>query len=124
MNILVTIPMPESKTSKQEAEAVKKTSGHWFRVFRFKPKVDPWDRIYFVENGLIKGYGVIFDIQQLFEPVKCDVTDRLWGKYGDWIIKYNNWTWLTPPLKCKGFQGIRYIKDKIESYVRKNGGGE
>lgn len=119
MNIVVTTPKSEVETSKQEAKDIKKTDGYWFRVFKFKLKVDPGDRIYFVENGLIRGYGVIFDIQQLFEPAKCDTTGRCWGKQGDWIIKYNRWTWLTTPLRCKGFQGIRYIKNKIEDYVRK-----
>ena len=107
MDILVTTPQSEIDTSRREGEIVEAEGGYWFRTFRFKPKVEPNDKIYFVENGLIKGYGIIFDVSQT-EEEECEVTGRIWR--GNWVVKYNNWHWLKSPIPFKGFQGIRYIE--------------
>ena len=117
MDILVTTPKLEIETSRKEGEEVqddidKGMNAYWFRTFRFRPKVEKGDKIYFVESGLIKGYGIIFDIEQILEPeteTVCDTTDRVWGSEGDWVVKYNDWHWLKKPVPFKGFQGIRYL---------------
>jgi len=44
--------------------------------------------------------------------LRCEVTDRMWGKEGDYVVQYNEWNWLKYPIPFKGFQGIRYI-DRI-----------
>ena len=109
MNILVTTPKSEIDNSRREGKAVEVEGGYWFRTFRFKPKVVPGDRIYFVENGLIRGYGVIIDVYQAADSETCDVTGREWGNSGDWVVCYKDWHWLKAPVPFKGFQGIRYI---------------
>ncbi len=109
MDILVTTPQSEIDTSRKEGEIVEQEGGYWFRTFRFKPKVEEGDKIFFVEAGLIKGYGIIFEVSQSEEGEECEVTGRTWGNSGDWIVKYNNWHWLKAPIPFKGFQGIRYI---------------
>jgi len=53
LDILVTTPKSEIESSRKEGEAVQRDGGYWFRTFRFRPKVKPWDRIFFVENGLL-----------------------------------------------------------------------
>ncbi len=60
MDILVTTPKSEIDNSKKEGEAVEKDGGYWFRTFRFRPKVVPGDKIFFVEGGLIKGVRYCF----------------------------------------------------------------
>lgn len=108
MDILVTTPKSEIETSCLEGEQVEVDGGYWFRTFRFKPKVDVGDKIFFVEAGLIKGYGIIFEICANTEGgMECETTGRVWK--GDWIIKYDDWHWLKDPVIFKGFQGIRYI---------------
>ncbi len=109
MDILVTTPKSEIDTSREEGEAVEKDGGFWFRTFRFRPKVEPGDKIFFVEDGLIKGYGVIFEVSGLSQAAECDFTGRQWGNRGGYIVKYRDWNWLKTTVPWKGFQGIRYL---------------
>jgi len=110
MDILVTTPKSEIDNAKREGEEIENSGGHWFRVFRFKPKVDIGDKIYFTENGLITGYGIIIDLEQMEMSAQCDVTGRDWGNAGDWKVCYNDWHWLKKKVPFKGFQGYRYVE--------------
>jgi hypothetical protein len=110
MDILVTTPKSEIDNSRQEGAAVQRDGGYWFRTFRFRPKVEPGDKIYFVENGLIRGYGIIFEVSPLSEAAECDFTGRTWGDAGGVIVKYHDWHWLKTPVEFSGFQGIRYLE--------------
>lgn len=106
MDILVTTPKGEISTSKKEGEIVEQEGGYWFRVFRFRPMVEVGDRIFFVEKGLIKGYGIIFEVCKT-KGEKCGVTGRVWK--GKWVVRYYKWQWLKSPIPFRGFQGIRYL---------------
>jgi len=116
MDIIVTTPKSEIESSRKEGEQVqedldKGLNAFWFRTFKFRPNVNEGDKIYFVEDGSIKGYGVIFQIEQIIEPkmeTKCDITERVWGKEGDFVVKYKDWHWLKMEVLFKGFQGFRY----------------
>jgi hypothetical protein len=121
MDIIVTTPKSEIETSKKEGEAAERDpTMYWFRTFRFKPRVKPGDKIYFVESGQIKGYGIIFEVSKVADPKldsACEVTDRVWGNPGDWMVKYRNWHWLEQPIPFKGFQGIRYAYKYLSNCV-------
>lgn len=66
-----------------------------------------------MENGKIRGYGIIFNVIQITDGLKkglrCETTGRVWGKEGDRIVGVNDWLWLSAPVSFKGFQGIRYV---------------
>ena len=62
VDMLVTTPQSEIDTSRREGEIVEEEGGYWFRTFRFKPKVEIGEKIFFVEAGLIKGYGIVFEV--------------------------------------------------------------
>lgn len=109
MDMLVTTPKSEIETSRKEGKVVEREGGYWFRTFRFRPKVGKGNRIFFVENGLIRGYGIVFGIHQTKGRKLCDLTKRAWGKAGDWVVAYSDWHWLKNPIEFKGFQGIRYV---------------
>ena len=109
LDIIVTTPKSEIDNSRMEGEAVEKDGGYWFRTFRFRPKVERGDKIFFVEDGLIKGYGVIFGVSGLSQAAECDFTGRQWGDEGGYIVKYKDWIWLKTPVKFSGFQGISYL---------------
>jgi len=108
MHILVTTPKSEMENSAIEGHTIEK-GGYWFRTFKFRPKIDIGDRIYFTEGGVITGFGVVFEIRQVSMGQKCDVTGRLWGDKGNYMVKYKDWKWLVDKIPFKGFQGIRYI---------------
>ena len=126
MDILVTTPKSEIDNAKVEGDLVKAGGGFFFRTFHFRPKVELQDKIYFVENGEITGYGIIIGIENLTEATKCDATGRSWGNAGDWIIKYNDWHWLKEKIKMTGFQGLRYVdrfvglRDKLNETEKDN----
>lgn len=106
VNIIVTTPKSERQTAQEEAEAVKNNpDAFWFRSFRFKPKVNVGDRVYYVDNGEIRGYGIIFDIE----------TGEMWDEIS-WTgthLKQREWVWLKKPVPFSGFQGLRYVKDEL-----------
>lgn len=110
MDILVTTPKSEVATAGKEGKAIEEEGGYWFRVYHFRPQVQRGDRIFFVENSIIRGCGVIFDIEQIMQGMRCEVTGRVWGRVGDWVIKYKDWHWLKSPVSFRGFRGIRYIE--------------
>jgi hypothetical protein len=129
MDILVTTPKEEIDNAKKEGEEVqedidKGQNAFWFRVFHYRPKVEIGDKIYFVESSMITGYGVIFNIEQIFDPESqsvCDTTDRVWGKEGDWQVQYRDWHWLKEKVPHKGFQNIRYIAKNPELAAKLSG---
>ncbi len=110
MDIIVTTPKKEIENSNEEGKWAEKNGGHWFRVFHFKPDINIGDRIYFVMNGFIVGYGILMHSPyQTIDGETCDVTERVWGKDGDWVLEYNDWHWLDNQIEFKGFEGIRYV---------------
>lgn len=112
-DLLVTTPKSEIDNSKLEGELVEAEGGYWFRTYKFMPKILSGQKIYFVENGFIKGYGIVLEVAPIKSTfIKCDVTERKW--FGSWILKYNDWHWLKKPVPHKGFQGILYLDNKPE----------
>lgn len=70
-------------------------------------------RIYYVEDGFIRGFGTVSMIVD--SPMTCDTTGRYWGQGIHAIFPANSWTWIKP-IPMKGFQGYRYmaVDQKIE----------
>jgi hypothetical protein len=106
MDILVTTPKSEIEHSINEAKMVEDDGGYYFRTYRFKPKVNIGDKMFFTEDGKIRGYGIIFEVSSTSGET-CETTGREWK--GSWVVKYNDWHWLKTPIPFKGFQGIRYV---------------
>lgn len=114
MDILVTTPKSEHETAKQEGEAVENGEGFWFRSFKKRVNVKVGDRVYYVDNGVITGYGVVFDIET-GDMVDDAHEGKVWkGTH----LKQREWHWLKTPIPFKGFQGFRYI-DRIEGLREK-----
>ena len=118
MHAIVTTPKSEIDNSRREGETVEKDGGHWFRVFKFRPKIEQGDRLYFCESGRITGYGLVISVEQIDVPEGCDVTRREWGNQGDWVVRYNDWHWLDNKPVMKGFQGLRYV-DRLSDEFKK-----
>ena len=121
MDIIVTTPKSESKYSRQEAcEEISNANdaeSYWFRTYSFEPKVNKGDKIFFTENGFITGFSKILCVEKLEDKEKeCDSTFRIWK--GEYIMKFNTWTWIKEKIKMKGFQGIRYT-DNLKDWKLK-----
>ena len=114
MDILVTTPKSKHKLAEEEARFVEETAdAYWFRTLRGKPNVQVGDRVYYVDNGEIRGYGVVFNIE--YGELQCEATGRI---YKGSHLKQRKWVWLKNPVPFKGFQGFRYI-DRIEGLSEK-----
>jgi len=110
-NLLVTTPKSESENSAREAECcTKKGGGFYFRRFNKLPKnLSAGSKIFYVEDGYIRGYGVVSVITEIKDDhFQCDVTGKKWepGTYA--VIPADSWKWIKP-ISHKGFQGYRYF---------------
>jgi len=106
MDIVVTTPKSEHETAKEEAEAVTSDpNSFWFRTIRGRPNVKVGDRVYYVDEGMIRGYGIVFDVE--VGDMWDGAHERLWkGTH----LKQRKWVWLKKPVPFRGFQGFRYVE--------------
>ena len=118
MDLIVTTPKKETLNAKKEGKFVgKDKNAYWFRMFHYKPKIEENEKIYFIQNGFIVGYGLVIwnidlNANEDYVPgmgAKCEVTGRLWK--GRYQVAYNRWKWLKRKIEMKGFMGIRYVKN-------------
>ena len=105
MHIIVTTPKSEIKHIKKEVDDVEKNNGVFFRAFRVKPDIQIDEHIYFIERGVIRGFGIVCEIKNESSK-RCETTGRVWK--GSCFVYYNDWHWLKRPIKMKGSQGFRY----------------
>lgn len=123
-DIIVTTPKSEHENAKKEADVFgEKGGGIWFRSMRGKPKqLNKGDRMYYIDKGVITGYGIVIGIQYrnpfLDPEVKCDVTDKTW--WGPFFVcmRSDSWVAIKTPVEMKGFQGFRYV-DRIDGLREK-----
>lgn len=114
MDILVTTPKSAHDLAAKEAEFVANNpDAYWFRTIKGKPNVNVGDRVYYVDNGQITGYGIIFDIE--YGEMDCEATGRV---YHGTHLKQRKWIPLQKAVPFKGFQGFRYVC-KIEGLQSK-----
>ena len=105
MNILVTTPKSAHELAAKEAEFVANNpDAYWFRTIKGKPNVKIGDRVYYVDNGQITGYGIIFDVE--YGKLQCEATGKI---YEGTHLKQRKWVPLQKPVPFSGFQGFRYI---------------
>lgn len=113
MDILVTTPKSEIQTAKEEAQAVAQDpEAFWFRTLRGRPNVQVGDRVYYVENGLIRGYGIVFNIET--GDMWDDAHECAWNGTH---LKQRKWVWLLKAVQYKGFQGFRYVRDDLKKLL-------
>lgn len=113
MDIIVTTPKSEHATAAKEAEMVRDDpEAYWFRTFRFKPKTEVGERVYYVDGGLVTGYGIVFAIDQ--ETLSDDAHDRDWT---GWHLKQRTWVPLKRQVPMRGFQGMRYVKGELRQLL-------
>jgi len=106
MDILVTTPKTEIENARREAQDMAEHGGTYFRTFKRRPAVAPGDRIFFIEDGFIRGYGRVITFTS--GQMRCDTTGRIWRGYH---VHYARWRWLDVPVIKKGFRGFMYIRN-------------
>jgi len=107
-DIICTTPKSEMATAAREAaECRAEGGGYYFRVLPHRPKVEPGDRVYYVEDGYIRGFALV----HIVEPAGavCKTTGRMWTGKWSVVMLASSWCWIEP-VKMKGFQRFHYAK--------------
>ena len=109
MDIIVTTPKSEmANAAREAADCIAAGGGEYFRRFPLvrTPKVTPADRVYYVEDGYVRGFAVISRLS--YESgMNCDTTGRRWARGWYVFMDANSWKWIRP-IPMRGFQGFRY----------------
>lgn len=114
MDVLVTTPKSKHPLAEQEGIFVEQNPyAFWFRTIRGKPDVQVGDRVYYIDNGEITGYGIVFDVET--GKMECEATGKI---YSGTHLKQRKWVRLKKPIPFRGFQGFRYV-DRIDELREK-----
>lgn len=112
-SIIVTTPQTSAKRAAQEAQdCIDAGGGEYFRRFggrSFPKRLHVGDRVYYVQNGFLRGYALV----SRFEISSGEVCDTSGEQYGSGHYVYmdaTTWKWVEP-TPMKGFQGYRYAAD-------------
>ena len=114
MDIIVTTPKREMANAAREAEACKRDGGgEYFRRFPVDraPQVLVGDRIYYVEDGAIRGFAPIKKIHATASGMCCDTTGRRWPPGVYLFMDATTWKWIRA-IPMRGFQGFRYAASR------------
>ena len=112
MDIIVTTPKSRMREAAEEAEDCKRAGGgEYFRRFSRRPPVEPGDRVYYVEDGYVRGFAVVARLEA-HEGLRCQTTSREWPPGWYVFMDATTWRWIRP-IPMKGFQGYR----RAEGYL-------
>lgn len=105
-DLVVTTPKSEMKNSAIEAEEAKQTPGtKYFRRFKRRPRdLEIGSRIFYVEDGFVRGFAVVEDI--VTGEMLCSTTGRQWGPGYYAVMPADSWKWIKP-IKMTGFRNHR-----------------
>lgn len=114
MDIIVTTPKNKMSEAAQEAEDMKSQGGgYYFRVFpikRYPKNLFSGDKVFYVEDGYIRGFCEVSWRGINTSVVMCFTTGKLYPMGYLVLMKADSWKWIKP-IPMKGFQGFRYAKD-------------
>lgn len=116
MDIIVTTPKSEMLNAQQEAkDCIKAGGGVYFRRLSSRPiKLEIGDRVFYVEDGYVRGFAEVSEIELFHSGAICETTHQTYPP--GWYVMMDavTWKWIEP-IKMKGFQGYRYCNfPKIE----------
>ena len=103
MDIIVTTPKSQMANAAQEAaDCIKDGGGQYFRRLPRFTNIQRGDRVYYVEDGYVRGFAVVSRIE--WGHRLCETTGRQWpdGMYA--VMDAASWQWIKP-IPMRGFQG-------------------
>ena len=118
-NAMITTPKSDMAGAAQEAaDCVKSRSGTYFRRFPLgrAPKVEPGSKMFYVEDGFIRGFCTVVKVEDVQAPKRCSTTGRIWNPGSYVIMNATTWKWIKP-IPMTGFQGFRYVNPDFKYEV-------
>jgi len=111
MDIIVTTPKSKMKEAVQEAaDCIAAGGGEYFRRFPincYPISLRSRDRVYYVEDGYVRGFALVSNIARRIEGFPCRATGTLWPPGVFVFMAADSWKWIKP-IPMKGFRGFRY----------------
>ena len=112
MDIIVTTPKSEMAHAAQEAaDCIAAGGGEYFRHFSdgyWGPKIRAGERVWYVEDGYVRGFCVVSRVLRRGAGEVCATTGRVWPNGLYVYMDAASWQWVKP-IAMRGFQGYRYV---------------
>ena len=113
MDIIVTTPKGQMAAAAQEAaDCIADGGGEYFRRFHSlncPHQLHAGDRVYYVEDGFIRGFCTVSRVQAVGpDGMVCDTTGRRWSQGFFAFMPASSWKWIRP-IPMRGFQGFQYV---------------
>ena len=112
MDIIVTTPKSQMANAAQEAaDCIENGGGEYFRRFPINqvPNINIGERVFYVEDGYIRGYARVSRMFNTPRYIQCDTTGRWWPPGFYLVMPADSWRWIQP-IPMRGFQGFRYAR--------------
>lgn len=110
-DIIVTTPKTQTDNAAREAADAKEHGGdtRYFRRFPLSVYLSlcPGDRVYYVEDGYLRGFAVVCESGEEEEPRFCDTTGQEYAPGYYVRMRADSWQWIEP-IPMTGFQGYRF----------------
>ena len=110
MDIIVTTPKSQIANAAQEAaDCIKAGGGEYFRKLPRTCYVTRGDRVYYVEDGYVRGFAVVSRIE--WGNRLCETTGRHWPDGMYVVMDATSWQWIEP-IPMRGFQSYHHADFK------------
>jgi len=111
MDIVVTMPKNQMANAAREAQdCIREGGGAYFRRLApphaHKPPVETGDRVFYVEDGYLRGFAVVRDV--LCSERSCATTGTHWPSGWYVAMDAKTWKWIKP-IPMIGFRGYRFL---------------
>lgn len=122
-DIIITTPQTEIERSAQEAADAIANGGGWYfrRLATFPKMLKKGDRVWYVEDGYIRGFCIVAKIYNGHQPFYCTTTKRNWPAGVYIIMSADSWKWIRP-VPHMSFRGFRYVPPLDAKYLINMGG--
>lgn len=126
-SIVITTPKGRAADAAAEAQDAQQHGGEtrYFRRFGFGqvPTCQPGDRVFYVENGFVRGFAIVDETTVERYGRECDTTGN-WFDPGIYVwMRADSWQWIKP-IPLQGFQEFRYTdSDRVAGHAVEVVGG-
>lgn len=112
-DIIVTTPdsaMTEAVENTKATYTLGPTPLYFWRFpFWDAPTVTPGNRVYFVENGHVRGFAEVESVASVDSPMRC-AKSGITLQHGKYVyMRANTWRWILP-IKRSEFTGFMYAR--------------
>lgn len=116
VDIIVTTPKSQMQAAAREADDVKRAGGgYYFRRFSAPIRnLGPGSRVYYVEDGYVRGYAKVVHTDYFAHGRVCATTGRWWEPGFYITMDATTWAWVNP-YPMVGFQGWRLALPVIQN---------